>query len=330
MDVQFGNVIINDIANFDSLEAAWDCFNWLKHMRENHPVYYDPNEDVWNVFLYEDVKRVLHDHTLFTNKKKRSSIPIPRNLNNRSNLNFSDPPEHQKRRALLAKAFTPRSLKDWEPRVQAITDELVDEMEGRREIDIVQSLSIPLPVIVIADLLGVPSKDRNIIKKWSDTLFYPYEQGSMDEIRRKKQQAHQEFFQYLYPIVLEKRHQLTDDIISDLIRAEIDGERLTDEEIVLSSIGLLGAGNETTTQLISNCFYCFLIDKPSTYKELRENHDLIPKAIEEVLRYRFFAKMDREIAQDTNVFGPKMKKGQAIVAWISAGNRDERQFASPE
>jgi cytochrome P450 family 106 len=207
---------------------------------------------------------------------------------------------------------------------------LIAEMEKYETVDIVEKLAVPLPVTVIADLLGVPNKDWRLIKHWSDILFRPYEKEHYDDIAKKKQQALKEFREYLYPIVQEKRKNPADDIISDLTRAELHGERLNDEEVVDSSRGLLGAGNETTTMLIANIFYCMLFDQPGVYQELREDISLVPDLIEEVLRFRFPASNDRRIVKDTNVFGPLMKKGQMIIAWAGSANRDESQFANAE
>ncbi|WP_240421327.1 cytochrome P450 [Paenibacillus periandrae] len=325
------NIILNEISKLKSKQSQWEPFTWYKEMRENNPVYYDAEQDVWNVFLYEHTKRVLSDHELFSNKKQRSLIPIPReHFDNRSNINLVDPPEHRKRRALQSQAFTPRSLKAWEPRIKAIVDELIADLEGESTVDIVEKLAIPLPVTVIAELLGVPFKDRGLIKSWSDIIFLPYNQEAYVDIDKQKGQAMKEFHDYLLPIVQEKRKRAVDDIISDLTKAELDGEQLTDEEVVRSAIGLLGAGNETTTKLISNIFYCMLFDKPGVYQELRTDVSLVPNLIEEVLRFRFTASMDRRVAQDTSVFGLKMKEGQVVVAWLGAANRDESEFAHAE
>lgn len=320
-------IILHEISKLATKQAQWEPYAWYKDMRDNAPVHYDAEQDVWNVFLYDHAKRVLFDHELFSNKKERSLIPTPRQMDNRSNVNTVDPPEHRKRRALLAQAFTPRSLKEWEPRIQEIINELIADMEGAPVADIVQQLAIPLPVTVIADLLGVPFRDRKQIKAWSDILFLPYNLEAYTDIEQQKGRVMKEFAEYLYPIVLEKRKHPADDIISDLTKAEMEGEKLTDEEVLRSAIGLLGAGNETTTTLISNMFYCMLFDQPGVYQELRADSSLVPKLVEEVLRFRFGATIDRKVAQDTNVFGPEMKAGQVVVVWIGSANRDESHFA---
>ncbi|WP_028403114.1 cytochrome P450 [Ectobacillus panaciterrae] len=322
-------ILLHEISKLKSKQAQWEPYAWYKEVRENNSVFYDTEQDVWNVFSYEHAKRVLFDHQLFSNKKERSLVTVPR-MDNRSNVNFVDPPEHRNRRALLAKAFTPRALEVWEPRIQAVVNELIMGIEDLTTIDVVEKLAIPLPVTVIADLLGVPSKDWARIKFWSDIIFLPYAKDTYDDIAAQKAQVMKEFYEYLYPIVLEKRKHPVDDIISDLTKAELEGEKLTDEEVVMSAIGLLGAGNETTTTLISNVFYSMLFDKPGVYQEVRADLSLVPNLIEEVLRFRFPAPMDRKVTQDTDVFGHPMKQGQMVVAWIGAANRDEAQFAHAE
>ncbi|KEK22810.1 cytochrome P450 [Bacillus gaemokensis] len=319
-------ILIHKISKLKTKEDLWNPYCWYQNMRENHPVYYDAEQDVWNVFLYDDVNRVLSDYRLFSSRRDRRQFSIPP-LETRVNLNSSDPPEHRNVRSIVSKAFTPRSLQKWKPRIQEIANELVKDMSNYNEIDIVEQFAAPLPVTVISDLLGVPTTDRKKIKMWSDILFMPYSQEKFTDLDQQKAVALHEFKTYLLPIVQEKRYHLENDIISDLIRAEYEDERLSDEEIVVFSLGLLAAGNETTTNLVINSFYCFLVDAPGTYKELKRNPEFIPKAIEEVLRYRFPVTLARTITEDTTIFGPKMKKGQMIVTWVSAANLDENKFS---
>ncbi|EJQ13858.1 cytochrome P450 [Bacillus cereus] len=318
-------ILVHEISKLKTKEELWNPYEWYQFMRDNHPVHYDEEQDVWNVFLYDDVNRVLSDYRLFSSRRERRQFAIPP-LETRININSTDPPEHRNVRSIVSKAFTPRSLEQWKPRIQAIADELVKNIKKYDEVNIVNQFAAPLPVTVISDLLGVPTTDRKKIKEWSDILFMSYSKDKFNDLDVEKGIALNEFKAYLLPIVQEKRYHLTDDIISDLIRAEYEGERLTDEEIVTFSLGLLAAGNETTTNLIINCFYCFLVDSPGIYEELRKEPTLISKAIEEVLRYRFPVTLARRITEDTNIFGPFMKKDQMIVAWVSAANVDEKKF----
>lgn len=326
MDSPENVILVHEISKLKTKEELWNPYGWYQFMRDNHQVHYDEEQDVWNVFLYEDVNRVLSDYRLFSSRRERRQFAIPP-LETRININSTDPPEHRNVRSIVSKAFTPRSLKQWKPRIQAIADELVKNIKKYDEVNIVNQFAAPLPVTVISDLLGVPTTDRKQIKEWSDILFMPYSKEKFNDLDAEKGIALNEFKAYLLPIVQEKRYHLTDDIISDLIRAEYEGERLTDEEIVTFSLGLLAAGNETTTNLIINSFYCFLVDSPGIYQELREEPKLVAKAIEEVLRYRFPVTLARRITEDTNIFGPLMKKDQMIVAWVSAANLDENKFS---
>lgn len=318
-------ILVHEISKLKTKDELWNPYSWYQHMRENHPVYYDADQGVWNVFMYEDVNRVLSDFRLFSSRRDRQQFSFPQQ-ETRMNLNSSDPPEHRNVRSIVSKAFTPRSLTEWKPHIQTLATEIIEKLKDRDEIDIVEDLAAPFPVTVISNLLGVQATDLKKVKQWSDILFMPYSREKFADLDRQKAIAMKEFKTYLLPVVQEKRYHLADDIISDLIRAEYEGERLTDEEIVAFSLGLLAAGNETTTNLIINSFYCFLVDKPGTYAELRENPDVIPQAVEEVLRYRFPVTLARTITEDTNIFGPQMKKGQMIVAWVAAANLDETQF----
>ncbi|WP_375790248.1 cytochrome P450 [Paenibacillus agricola] len=327
-------ILTHEIPGFKTKEEFWNPYHWYKEMRDNHPVYYHEGQQVWNVFTYENVKRVLSDYQLFSSKSERTQIAALSQDSgelDRTTVIFSDPPEHRKRRSLLSAAFTPRHLKNWEPRINTIVNELIQDMDQMSEIDIVGSFAIPLPITIIAELLGVPAVDRKLFKQWVDIIFLPFSSGNLAEQNEKKAKAALEFSEYLHPVIKGKRENPGDDIISDLINVEVDEDRLTDDEIIKMTRGLLGAGLETTSHLIANCFYSFLYDKPGIYQTLREDIDLVPKAIEEVLRYRFnIMKLERTIKEDTDLFGPKMKKGEMIIAWTSAANLDEAVFPHPE
>ncbi|MFB0841527.1 cytochrome P450 [Paenibacillus oleatilyticus] len=321
----------DEITGFSREEQRFEPYSWYREMRRSHPVYFDPEQKVWNVFLYRDVERVLSDYHLFSSKNDRRLSPFPVIGEEEKSLTSMDPPSHSKRRGLVAKAFTPKSLKTWEPRIAAVAQYWLDQIREQDTIDLVYDLAIPLPVTVIAELLGVPASDWKQFKLWSDAIVTPGSRDTYAESVQERTRALKEMADYLRPIIREKRSRPTDDIISDLTIAELEGERLSDEEIIHFGIGLLFAGNETTTRLISNAFYCFLVDQPTAYPLLRKEPSLIPKAVEEVLRYRSPAQfMMRRVAQDTNVFGVEMKEGESVIAWIGSANRDEEHFVQAE
>ncbi len=330
-------VSLKEVKKFQTRSEEFFPLQWYKDMLTSQPIYFDVETNTWNVFKYEDVKQVLSNYEFFSSEGPKTTISVGANNKEGTipdNVNIMvDPPVHRKRRSLLSAAFTPRSLKNWEPRIERIVTELIEGIEENSTVDIVQALAAPLPGMVIAELFGVPIEDRRRFKHWVDVLFLPYDKENQQEIELKKQAAAKEYYQYLYPIVLQKRLDPSEDILSDLIKAEeaeVDGDKLTDDEIVRITMALLGAGVETTSHALANTFYSLLYDDPSLYKELRNDLELVPKAVEEMLRYRFHnTKRDRTVKQDNCLLGPEMKKGEMVIAWMSAANMDEAMFADP-
>lgn len=325
---------VSEITRFSSKADEFNPYPWYKEKLLHEPVSYHPETNTWNVFRYDDVKRVLSDHEYFSSVRTRTIIDVGTNTKEghiAEKLNLGvDPPEHRKRRALLASAFTPRSLKLWEPRIRGIVDELIDEIPDNTSVDIVNSLTSPLPTIVMSELLGVPWEHRNLFKEWVDILFMPTNKQNVDRVNELKGKAAQEYYSFLYPLVLDKRGHLQEDIISDLIRAKVDGERFSDDEIVRTTMFILAAGIETTSHLMANTFYSFLYDDDTIYSELRQDAGLIPNTVEEMLRYRFhISKMDRTVKQDNNLLGVELKKGDVLITWMSAANHDEAMFDDP-
>ncbi|WP_136605332.1 cytochrome P450 [Paenibacillus dokdonensis] len=328
-------ISLAEITQFRSAAEEFNPFDWYRHHLEHEPISYNEATNSWNVFRYEDVKRVLSDYEYFTSVRTRTTISVGadneegHHNSGRVNLN-SDPPDHRKSRSLLSAAFTPRSLKLWEPRIHEVVSKLIEDMGEEPVIDIVKSFSGALPTIVIAELLGVPPEDRFLFKEWVDHLFLPLPMDHIEDIQELKRQAAKNYYSYLLLHVILKRTNLADDIISDLIQAQVDGERLTDDEIVRMTMFILGAGIETTSHLLSSTFYSFLYDNDQIYNEIQSNRELLPGAVEEMLRYRFhIAKMDRTVKQDNNVLGVELKKGDVVVAWMSAANMDQEMFEDP-
>ncbi|MBB3111501.1 hypothetical protein FHS18_003569 [Paenibacillus phyllosphaerae] len=332
----YQNIIaIEDIPAFRTSSEEFFPLEWYKRMLNDHPVYYHEATNTWNVFRYEDVKQVLSNHQLFSSEGKRTAISVGTGdkgggIPEKINFTLKDPPESQKRRALVSAAFTPRSLTSWEPRIRQVANLLVEEIKADEPVDLVQALSAPLPAMVMADLFGIPSEDSYLFKNWVDVLFQPFEKGNEQETQRKKMEAGRAYFEYLYPFVVQKRSNPADDIITDLQQVEVEGERLTDDEIVRTTMLLLGAGVETTSHMLSSLFYSLLYDDDSLYGQLRDEPGLVPQTVEEMLRYRFhISKRDRTVKQDNNALGIELKQGDVVIAWMSAANMDERMFANP-
>jgi cytochrome P450 len=322
----------NDITNFSTRSMEFFPLEWYKKMLHDNPVYYHEETNTWNVFKYDHVKQVMGNFEFFSNVGTRTttSVGTGERLSDKLALTDLDPPLHRKSRSLFSSAFTPRSLKDWEPRIQKLAKDLVEEIPPNETVDIVQSLAAPLPSLVIADLFGVSIKDRVQFKNWVDILFQPYDKNTEEEILLKKHHAAKEYYEFLYPIVVQKRLKPSDDIISDLTRVRVDEEMFTDDEIVKATMLLLGAGVETTSHLIANTFYSFLYDDRSLFETLQNDWELIPNAVEEMLRYRFhISRRNRTVKVDNDLLGVEMKKGDVVIAWMSAANMDEAMFEDP-
>lgn len=298
-------------------------YDWYKNMRKNAPISFDPERNCWDVFGYEDVQMVLQNYKHFSSNRN-GSFPTLLDL---------DPPTHRRYRNLVSQAFTPRAIQELAPRITTITHELLASLQGKREIDIVEEIAYPLPVIVIAEMLGVPSQDRNMFKKWSDIVVSGTQNISpnvMNKLFAKQGKAMLDLRTYFQQIVAQRRIDPANDIISTLMTAEVDGEQLSIEELLSFCFLLLVAGNETTTNLITNTMLT-LFEHPDTLNQLYRDNSLITKAIEESLRYCSpVHSMNRFVTEDINLKEMNLKKGQEVMAWIGSANRDENAFDKPD
>ena len=291
-------------------------FPWYRQMRETNPVSYNEERGSWAVFRYNDVQTVLTDYSLFSSQYMGEQQPIAMSIIN------TDPPRHRQLRSLVTQAFTPRRIAQLEPRITQIVNELLDKVQASGKMDVVDDLAYPLPVIVIAEMLGIPPEQREQFKRWSDELI--------GESNTPGHNPQLEMGKYFYQIIEQRRQEPKNDLISALIDAQIDGEHLDMMQLLGFCILLLVAGNETTTTLLGNALLAFT-DHPETMEELQAHPELLPDAIEEVLRYRSPVKsMYRMASKDTELGGKQLKAGDFIVAWIGSANRDEEQFPEPD
>jgi cytochrome P450 len=236
-----------------------------------------------------------------------------------------DPPRHRQLRNLVSQAFTPRMVAQLEPRITAITNELLDHVADAGEMDVVRDLAYPLPVTVIAELLGIPAELREDFKRWSDAIVAG-EEGLSEEQRHALFQEIQGMYGYFTQVLEERRQHPQNDLVSALLAAEVDGERLSNLELLGFCGLLLVAGNETTTNLIGNMILCF-DENPDVVERLRTNRTLVPGAIEETLRYYSPVKaMPRITTTETMIGDQHLGPNQFIVAWIASANRDEAEF----
>jgi len=298
-------------------------YPWYAAMRSTASVHVN-ERGVVNAFGYEQVQRALSDHAHFSSNfsgEHDPANPIG------ASLISTDPPRHRDLRALVSQAFTPRMIERLSPRIQEIASALLDAVAGRGSMDVVADFAYPLPVIVIAEMMGIPAQHRDRFKRWSDAVVtgsHEIETSGADAVLGGDPQK--EMAAYFMSLMHERRVKPGDDLISRLLAAQIDGQHLSEVELMGFCVLLLVAGNETTTNLITNAILCFL-EAPELFRDLREHPEALPAAIEEVLRYRSpVQSMYRVCVKDTQLGDVSVRAGQPVIAWIGSANRDETQF----
>ena len=307
-----------------SAENAADPYSNYKKIRLKDPVHRMRLLDAWLLTRYEDVDTVLRDYRRFSNAE--------RSLNDagRVTLLDLDPPDHTRLRSLVSRAFTPRSVAALESRARHIAEELLDAVENTDRFDLIQALAFPLPVIVIAEMIGVPPEDRERIKSWSNDIALSVEPVLTDEQVDMVDRATDELYEYFDDIIALRRREPREDLISALIDAEDEGERLTHDEVLATLLLLLVAGNETTRNLIGNGTLA-LLRNPEQLQLLRDSPDLMDTAINEFLRYDSPVQLDgRYVEEDVEIGGKRIRAGQRVISALGAANRDPEVFTNPD
>src|SRR5215813_1791373 len=312
---------------------------WLRRQRAAGSIHHDEQQRVWQVFGYADTARVLSDPSAFSSDFSEI-MPHQRDFDLFARGNFvrMDPPKHRKLRSLVSQAFTPRMVTALAPRIAELTAELLAGLRGARRFDLVDRLAYPLPVIVIAELLGIPVEDRGIFRQWAETLFSSNRRTTelrLDDAALKALFAAvaptiREMNSYLLAHIQRRRARRAEDLTSELVSVEVDGERLDDQEIVGFVGLLLLAGHITTTALLGNAVLT-LDEHPGAAAELRADPTRLPGAIEEVLRYRSpFPRLARRAARDVELGGHAIAPNEIVILWLASANRDPAQFPEPD
>jgi cytochrome P450 len=297
-------------------------------LRSASPLLHVPQMNFWMIFDYEGVKRAFSDHEAFSSSMYKAGRGNP------EWFIFFDPPRQTKLRALVMKAFTPRMIAELEPRIREISRILLDQAVRRGGMDLAAEYAVPLPMMVIAEMLGVPAGDYPLFKCWSDiilNLSYAVPGGTAHSSAAADYFAiRAEMDGYLSARLDERRSAPREDLLTQLVEAEVDGERLSDAEILGFFQLLLVAGTETTTNLITNAVLA-LIENPDQLALLRGNPGLVPSAIEEVLRYRSPVQfLFRATARDVEMHGQTIPAGVLVLPVVGSANHDPRQFTAPE
>jgi cytochrome P450 len=321
------------IATFDvaSPEVLRNPYALFAQIRRAAPVSRLMPMGFLGVGRYQDVLNVLQNSKHFSNSGYTAAIPPemrgPAGVE--VSIVHTDPPRHGKLRGLVTKAFTPRTVTQLEPRIRQIAHELVDAVASKGDFDLVHDVAIPLPMIVIAELLGVEPERRRDFKRWTGDLVSAFSMITSDNAARVTASA-REFYTYFGKVLAERRREPREDLISLLLQGEVDGARLTSQEVLSFVNTLLIAGNETTTGLIGNTLVA-LTNHPDTLTEVRANPSLIPNLVEEVLRYESPEQcIFRQTTTDVEVDGELIPQGAVVLPLLASANRDESRFPDPD
>ncbi|QEU89617.1 cytochrome P450 [Streptomyces kanamyceticus] len=309
-------------------DGGGELFSWLRRMRAEFPVVQGSNGS-WHVFRYTDVQHVLTEYADYSSDPTAISPKAAEVA--KGDLAQIDPPMHHHLRRQISRVFTPRTVAELEPRILEIGEELLDAAGDAGELDLVRQLTHPLPVIVIAELLGVPVEDRPVFRHWADRIIAAKIAGIDDpETYERLRSAIEEMDYYLEGMLEERRARPGNDLLSKMVSSEVDGERITGAEAVNFARLLLIAGHITTTMMLSSSVLSF-DEHPEAPAALRADRSLIPAAVEEVMRYRPpFTITARYTTKDLELSGVTIPERSIVIPWLVSANRDERQFSDPD
>ena len=318
-------------------EVLADPYPLYARLRSEDPVLWDPFLHSWVITRYDDVVRVLHDFSA-----QRTPSPGQLAAMGLSDLGpiaqvmvqqmlFMDPPAHTRLRGLCSQAFTPRRVEALRQHIQEIADRLLDPLLSAGEMDLLADFAAPLPAIVTAELLGVSTSDHRQLKQWSSDFaeMLGNFQHNPDRVQRVRETLDQ-MTRYFEEAIAEQRVHPREGLVHSLLAAEVDGDRLSQEEVVANLIVTMVGGQETTTNLIGNGMLT-LLRNPEVAEELRQDPSLMPGAIEELLRYESPSQHTARLApEDVILGGKKILKRQAVYAVMGAANRDPERFPDPD
>ncbi|NUW34361.1 cytochrome P450 [Nonomuraea sp. SMC257] len=291
-------------------------------MRENAPVYWDGK--VWGVASYRDVRRVSLNPRAFSSAQgiRPDSGPLPMMID-------MDDPAHMLRRRLVSRGFTPRRVAAQAERIGQLCDQILDRVCERGECDFVWDIAAPLPLIVIGDALGVAPEDRDALMRWSDDMLRGLVGQADSELLVRAGEAFEQYEEYATRVIDDRRGCPRDDLISTLVHAEVDGDRLDRDSLLYECLLILIGGDETTRHVLSGGVYQLLVH-PDQRRALAEDLSRIPAAVEEMLRWVSPIKnMNRTVVADTELGGQHLRAGDQVLLLYPSANRDETVFADP-
>lgn len=315
--------------DIDLLDGDWYAnqpFEQWAWMREFAPVYWDEPNQVWGITRYEDVLAIEKDPKTFSSMRapRPHGEPLPMMIS-------MDNPEHQRRRSLVNRGFTPKKVQAHAETIRSICRKLIADVEARGECDFVWDIAAPLPLLLIADMLGFEPDAYDDLLRWSDDMIRGTTGTPTPEVQLAAMNAGIEFRDYQLKVIADRRAQPSqDDLISTLVHAEIDGHRLDDESIVSETLLILIGGDETSRHVIT-CGMLALLEFPEQQDILRSQPELIETGVEELLRWVSPIKnMARTVTTAVELHGQTLREGDQVMLFYPSANRDERVFTSPD
>lgn len=308
-----------------SPEVRRNPFPLYAQVREHMPVILEPRSGAWMIFDYEGVKAALTDHQRFSSSMEHAGRSNP------DWIIFMDPPRQQQLRALVSRVFTPKAVAELEPRIREFSRMLLDKVVGNGAMDVVEEYAAPLPMMVIAEMIGIPAEEWARFRRWSDTILKlsltlqagAEASAAVAEYVALKEEMHPYLAALMYGGVRRG-------LLARLVDANVEGEELTEREIIGFIELLIVAGQETTSNLIANAVLC-LSEFPEQRARLKVYPDLLETAIEEVLRYRSPVQwVFRAATQDMEMHGQTIPKGKLVLPMVGSANHDPRHFEEPE
>ena len=331
-----------DISEFDLLAVPQDYiadpYRYFAALRHHSPIHRNP-DGTFILTRYSDCVAVYRDPAIWSSDKKadfgpKFGILSPLYEHHTTSVVFIDPPDHTRIRKLFQAAFTRRALAAFEPRITSLVDQYLDRFQELGRMEVVEDLSFKLPIEVVCDMLGVPARDRLLIRGWAVAILTALEPSIDEEQFDTGNRAVIEFKNYLRDLIKWRRSHPGEaaptEVLTRLADAEAEGKKLTEVELLHQCIFMLNAGHETSTNMLSHGIH-EMLRNPDEIRRLNRNPDLIEPMVEEVLRYQAPIQINnRRSARDTEVGGTRFPSGTTVHLIIASANRDPRQFPEPD
>jgi cytochrome P450 len=327
------------MGSVENMHQKLNPYSFYSYMRKNNPLEYNGKIDVWNAYRYNDIKKILTNFSAFSSDFTKFMPQDQEGFFRRTLISY-DPPFHRYLRNTISSTFNPSEIEKLGPRIKNVANDLINKVIDKGSMDLVRDFSYPLPVTVIAELLGIPPEDRPLFKMWADELLKSIDEAVATGAPRRNERidaVRNEMEEYFRNAIAKKREKPEQDLITQLLKAEADGRKLSEEELLSFCGLLLQAGHLTTVNLINNCIWS-LLENPAQLAKLKNSlssshptSSTLDLAIEETLRYRSPVQaLVRFSTKDTELGGKTIRAGKRVVTWIGSANHDESIFTNPE